>query len=74
MNDFIGKADYIITHGGVGTITDALKLGKKIIAVPRLSKYKEHVNDHQLQIIENFSEKGFIVGARRCGRNRRSFK
>ena len=23
--------------------------------------YYEHVNDHQLQILENFSEKGYII-------------
>ena len=74
MNDLIEKADYIITHGGVGTIIDGINLGKKIIAVPRLSQYKEHVNDHQLQIIDNFSENGFVIGTRRCGGNRSSFK
>lgn len=69
MNDLIEKADYIITHGGVGTIIDGINSGKKVIAVPRLSKYKEHVNDHQLQIIENFSENSLIIGttrSRRC--------
>ena len=39
------QADYIICHGGVGTIFDSLYQNKKIIAVPRLKKYKEHVND-----------------------------
>lgn len=43
------KARVIITHGGGGTIFKALKLNKKIIVVPRLSKYKEHINDHQLE-------------------------
>lgn len=74
MNNLLENSDYIITHGGVGTIIDGINLGKKVIAVPRLSKYKEHVNDHQLQIIENFSENEFIIGTRRCRRNRRSFK
>ena len=40
----------------------ALKHQKKIIAVPRLSKYSEHVNDHQLQIIRTFDEKGYLIG------------
>ena len=43
MNNLIKNADYIITHGGVGTIIDGINFGKKIIAVPRLNKYKEHV-------------------------------
>lgn len=36
--------------------------GKKVIAVPRLAKYKEHVNDHQKEIVELFNEKGYIIG------------
>lgn len=56
------EANFIITHGGVGSIVGALKLGKKVIAVPRLKEYKEHVNDHQKQIVENFDSKGYIKG------------
>ncbi len=56
------QANLIITHGGVGSIIGSLKLEKKVIAVPRLHKYGEHVNDHQKQIIENFSENGYIIG------------
>ena len=58
----IDNASIIITHGGVATIIEGLNKEKKIIAVPRLKKYKEHVNDHQLQIIENFSKSGYIIG------------
>ena len=62
MDAIIENADLIITHGGVATIIQGVNLGKKIIAVPRLKKYKEHVNDHQLQIIENFNASGYIIG------------
>ena len=71
MNEFknyIKKSDYIITHGGVGTILDALLLNKKIIAVPRLSIYKEHENDHQVQIIEEFSNMGYIIDGSRLNK------
>ncbi len=50
------KADLVITHGGVGSIITALKYKKKIIAAARLKKYKEHTNDHQKQIIEEFAK------------------
>ncbi len=63
FHDLLGSCSLLITHGGVGTITQALRSGKKVIAVPRLEKYGEHVNDHQLQIIENFAESGFIIPA-----------
>lgn len=62
LEDLIDKANLIITHGGVGSIIMCLKKKKKIIAVPRLSKYGEHVNDHQLQIVDNFNKEGYIKG------------
>lgn len=61
FNKNIKECDILITHGGVGTILDGLKLGKKIIAFPRLSKYQEHVNDHQVEIINEFSDCGYIL-------------
>lgn len=66
MEEYIAKADYIITHGGTGTIVTALKLHKKVIAVNRLAKYKEHTTDHQIQIISQFVDTGYILG---CGEN-----
>ena len=56
------QADLIITHGGVGSIISSIKKDKKVIAVPRLQKYQEHVNDHQKQIVELFNKKGYIIG------------
>ena len=38
----------------------AVKKGKKVIAVPRLAKFGEHVDDHQLQIVEQFEKMNFI--------------
>lgn len=61
LEKYMDKCSFIITHAGVGTIFDALKRNKRIIAVPRLSKYKEHNNDHQLEIVEEFSNKNFII-------------
>ena len=65
-NDEIEKleqqADYIITHGGVGSIINSIEKGKKVIAVPRLKQYGEHVNDHQLDIVESFDKLGYIIG------------
>lgn len=57
----IQSAKYVITHGGVGSILSALHFGKKIIAVPRLKKFREHINNHQLDIIENFSNNNFLL-------------
>lgn len=62
LNKLIDEADLIITHGGVGSIISSIKKRKKVIAVPRLEKYKEHVNDHQKDIVETFNQSGYIIG------------
>ncbi len=62
FNSLMAQADLIITHGGVGNIISALEKNKKVIAVPRLSKYGEHINDHQTQIIAKFNDLGYIIG------------
>lgn len=54
-------ADIVLTHGGSGAIINALKSNKKTIAVPRLKKFNEHVDDHQLQIVNSFVESGYIM-------------
>ncbi len=56
------QADFIITHGGVGSILQSILKHKKVIAVPRVHFYKEHVNDHQKEIVELFQQKGYIIG------------
>lgn len=60
----MSKADIVITHGGTGAIIGAVKKGKKVIAVPRLAKYGEHVDDHQLQLIKQFDDLNLICPCR----------
>lgn len=61
MTELIKKSDLIITHGGTGSILMPLKMGKKVIAVPRLAKYGEHVDNHQTQLTSIFQEEGYIL-------------
>lgn len=58
---YIADASLLITHAGVGSIFTGLKYNKKILAIPRLKKYKEHHNDHQVELIEEFTKKGYIM-------------
>lgn len=62
FGNIMSKCNKVITHGGTGAIISAVKEGKKVIAVPRLAKFAEHVDDHQLQIIEQFVDMNFIKG------------
>lgn len=61
MAEYVKDADLIITHGGTGSITGPLKEGKKVIACARLAKYGEHVDDHQTEIVDVFSDEGYIL-------------
>ena len=57
----IKECDILITHGGVGTIISGLQKNKKIIAITRLKEYNEHENNHQLEIIKEFSNKNYLL-------------
>ena len=41
-------------------VIGAVKDGKKVIAVPRLARYGEHVDDHHTEIVRQFGEMGLI--------------
>lgn len=64
FEEYMAKASLVITHGGVGSILTALDNNKKVIAAPRLARYKEHTNDHQKQIVDEFEKKGYILALR----------
>ena len=59
----ISVSDIIVSHGASGSIMKALNAGKKVIAVTRLEKYNEHINDHQIQNNEAFSSNGYVLMA-----------
>lgn len=57
----VSSCDILITHSGVGSIISGINKGKPIIVVPRLKKYNEHVDDHQLEIAKAFSQKNYVL-------------
>ncbi len=57
----VNECNILITHGGVGSILTGLKNNKKVIACPRLYKYGEHMNDHQMQIVSVFAKEGYLL-------------
>lgn len=58
---YMKESSQVITHAGVGTLVQGLKMHKKMIVAPRLKEYKEHVNNHQVQILETFADSGYIL-------------
>jgi UDP-N-acetylglucosamine transferase subunit ALG13 len=57
------EAAVLISHAGMGTILGALELGKPLIIMPRLAKFAEHRNDHQLATMRRFMGKAGIYVA-----------
>jgi UDP-N-acetylglucosamine transferase subunit ALG13 len=55
------QASTIICQAGVGSIMLGLKKRKKVIAIARLSKFNEHIDDHQLEILDVFSKSGAVL-------------
>lgn len=60
FKQMMDKSDIVIAHGGTGAIITAVKKEKKVIAIPRLAKYEEHVDDHQIQLVDEFKELNLI--------------
>lgn len=58
----IRGASLIIMHGGA-TVLQVVRLGKVPVVMPRRKKYGEHVNDHQLELVELLEADGRVVPA-----------
>ena len=61
FDSMIQKADVVISHSGVGSIISALNAKKPVIVYPRLAKYREHIDDHQMEIAYAFSKKNYVL-------------
>lgn len=61
LDDLYERAEIVVTHAGVGSILRGFRMNKKIIAIPRLYKFKEHVDDHQIDILEEFSRCNYLI-------------
>lgn len=51
----IKDARIVITHGGPSSFIIPLQYGKTPIVVPRMKKYGEHVNDHQVIFCKKYN-------------------
>ena len=59
----IEDASLIICHAGCGTLLHALRSGKVPVVMARRERYAEHVNDHQVQLVEALASEGRIIPA-----------
>jgi UDP-N-acetylglucosamine transferase subunit ALG13 len=61
MRGMMSRADAVVTHAGVGSIMLALSVGKRPVVAPRLYRFGEHVDDHQLEVAQAFARAGKIT-------------
>lgn len=61
LSEAMAAADVVVTHAGVGTALAALEVGKCPVMAPRLAAHGEAVDDHQVQIAAQLSERGLAV-------------
>lgn len=57
------EASCVISHAGMGAITTALDDRKPLLVMPRLKRYREVVNDHQVAIAQKFERLGHLLVA-----------
>lgn len=62
--DCIGRARALIGHAGMGTIRAAMEAEKPLLVVPRVPRFHEIVNDHQVLAAHKFSTLGHVLMAR----------
>ncbi len=67
FDKYMREACCVISHAGMGTISMALDYNKPMLVMPRLKRYGEVVNDHQMAIARRFEELGIILVAYETG-------
>lgn len=55
------EASVVVSHGGPGTLLESLRAGRVPVAVPRLARLGEAVDDHQRAFCELLSERHEVV-------------
>jgi UDP-N-acetylglucosamine transferase subunit ALG13 len=60
FNEKFKAASLIIAHAGMGTILQALQFSKPIIVFPRLFKFHETRNDHQVATARSLGKLGYV--------------
>lgn len=64
FNSYLDKAEVIITHSGVNSIISSMNRRKPLIIVPRMKKFGEHVDDHQIEIADLMEQKFQVLVAK----------
>ena len=63
MVELIEQADVVVTHAGVGSIMCAVQAGHVPVVFPRLKRYSEAPDDHQVELAKALAAQGTVVAA-----------
>jgi UDP-N-acetylglucosamine transferase subunit ALG13 len=58
--DHVRRARVVVAHAGVGTVLVALANGKRAVVVPRLRRFGEAVDDHQVIFARRLGAAGLV--------------
>ena len=58
--EYAQAARVVVAHAGAGSILMAVHAGKRPIVMPRLRRYREAVDDHQLPLARRMREIGLV--------------
>jgi len=61
LKETIEDAEVVVTHAGCGTIAVATRAGHTPVVLPRLKRYGEHVDDHQLELATALADEGKVI-------------
>jgi UDP-N-acetylglucosamine transferase subunit ALG13 len=60
LTEYVRRSRVVVMHAGVGSIAVALAAGTRPIVIPRLRRYREAVDDHQLHLARRMAEVGSV--------------
>ena len=61
IEELYADARLIVCHAGIGSLVTAVKYNKSLILVPRMKRFGEHIDDHQLEIARQLEAQGVAV-------------
>jgi len=62
------EADVVVCHAGAGSILCALRAGHVPVVVPRLKRFQETVDDHQVELAQALAAEGKVVSVEEVDR------
>jgi len=63
MLERLRRSDIVVCHGGTGSMITALRMGCRVVVMPRQFELGEHYDNHQSEITQAFVERGLIAVA-----------